>query len=249
MVFKIAITQPAVFIISYLCAKLLYMLKIGHRGTKGHIAENTLEFFAKAIVLGANGIELDVHVCATCEIVVMHDFTVNRTTNGSGNVSEFTLHQLKELTIEGKYLVPTLKEVLNTISNKVFINIELKGSGTAQPVAAILTDFINNKGFITENLIVSSFNYNELQEFKNCNTGIPIGVLTENSIEEAAAWAEKLSAKAIHPYFELLTKENIFQMQQAGYRVMAWTVNEHEDIAKMKLYRVDGIISDYPERL
>lgn len=225
------------------------MLKIGHRGAKGHIAENTLESFEKAVALGANGVELDVHTCATGEVVVLHDFTVNRTTNGNGNVNELTLQQLKNLTVDGNYYIPLLTEVLGTWSNRVFINIELKGNGTAQPVAAILTDYINNEGFTVDNFIVSSFNYHELQEFKNYSAAVPIGILTEAGIEEAIIWAKKLSAKAIHADYTLLTKQNVLQMQQAGYKVVAWTVNAPEDIATMKDYGADGIISDYPERL
>ncbi len=224
------------------------MLKIGHRGAKGHMPENTLESFRKAIALGANGIELDVHTCATGEVVVLHDFTVNRTTNGSGNVNELSLQQLKNLTIDGKYHVPLLTEVLDAMDSNILVNVELKGTGTAQPVAAILTDYIN-KGFTAENLIVSSFNYLQLQEFKNCNTGIFIGVLTEASVEEAITWAEKLSAKAIHADYTLLTKQNVLHMQQAGYKLLAWTVNEPDNIDAMKDYGADGIISDYPERL
>lgn len=200
-------------------------------------------------MLGANGIELDVHTCATGEVVVLHDFTVNRTTNGSGKVNELTLQQLKNMTIDGNYYTPLLTEVLDAMNSNVFINIELKGTGTAQPVAAILTDYINNKGFTANNFIVSSFNYPELQDFKNCTTGVPVGMLTETGIEEAMAWAKKLSAKAIHADYRLITKQNVQHMQQLGYKVLAWTVNEPEDIAAMKDYGADGIISDYPERL
>lgn len=225
------------------------MLKIGHRGGKAHVAENTIESFKQAIVLGADGVELDVHICATGEVIVIHDFTVNRTTSGSGMVNELTLSDINNLTIDNKYKVPMLTEVLDALGNKIFINVELKGRGTAKQVATILQDYINNKGFNPANFLVSSFNKDELMDFKNCHTALSIGVLTENSIEEAILWAEELAAQAIHAGFTVLNKKNVEQMQQAGYKVLAWTVNEPEHITQIKAYGVDGIISDYPERL
>ena len=81
-------------------------LKIGHRGAKGHVAENTLPSFEKAIALGAEAVEFDVHVCATGELVVIHDFTVDRTTNGTGEVHTVSLDELKSLTVEDEHTIP-----------------------------------------------------------------------------------------------------------------------------------------------
>ena len=88
-----------------------------------------------------------------------------------------------------------------------------------------------------------------LQETSNLNSNIPIGVLTEEDIDNALAFAEKIKAKTIHPDFNLLNKENVLQIQKKGFLVLSWTVNSEEDIQKVKSYKVDGIISDNPDKI
>jgi len=225
------------------------ILKIGHRGAKAHVAENTLASFQYALDIGVNGLELDVHVCSTGELVVIHDFTVDRTTNGSGEVHKMTLAELKALTVEGEYKIPTLEEVLELVGKKCFLNIELKGRHTAVPVSELMERYIAEKGFTYNDFIVSSFQREELMVMHDMNPDIHLGILTQASVTQAWRWAEEFSAKAIHPHFSLLTESNVKKAQQAGYKVYTWTVNETEDIERMKLYEVDGIMSDYPERL
>ena len=96
------------------------ILKIGHRGAKGHVVENTLASIQKALDFGVHGIEIDVHLCKSGELVVFHDFTLDRITNGSGEISAFTLSELKQFKIEDKFEIPTLEEVLNIINNSCF---------------------------------------------------------------------------------------------------------------------------------
>ena len=225
------------------------MLKIGHRGAKAHLAENTLESFAYALANGANGIELDVHLCASGELVVIHDFTVDRTTNGTDEVRKHTLTQLRSLAVDQLYRMPLLSEVLDLAGKSVFINIELKGRHTAKPVSVLIEDYVQNNGFNYDNLIVSSFQQEELEALHHVAPQIPLGILTQASVTEAWEWAERFSAKALHPHFSLLTESNVKKAQDAGYKIYAWTVNDPADIERMKLYGVDGIISDYPERL
>ena len=225
------------------------ILKIGHRGAKAHLPENTLASFQYALDMGVNGLELDVHVCSTGELVVIHDFTVDRTTNGSGEVHKMTLAELKALTVEGEHTIPTLEEVLDLAGKKCFLNIELKGRHTAVPVSELMERYIAEKGFTYNDFIVSSFQREELMVMHDINPNIHLGILTQASVTQAWRWAEEFSAKAIHPHFSLLTESNVKKAQQAGYKVYTWTVNEPEDIERMKLYEVDGIMSDYPERL
>lgn len=225
------------------------ILKIGHRGAKAHLPENTLASFQYALDMGVNGLELDVHVCSTGELVVIHDFTVDRTTNGSGEVHKMTLAELKALTVEGEYTIPTLEEFLDLAGKKCFLNIELKGRHTAVPVSELMERYIAEKGFTYNDFIVSSFQREELMVMHDINPNIHLGILTQASVTQAWRWAQEFSAKAIHPHFSLLTESNVKKAQQAGYKVYTWTVNEPEDIERMKLYEVDGIMSDYPERL
>ena len=225
------------------------ILKIGHRGAKGHVAENTLASFQKALDMGADGIELDVHVCASGELVVIHDFTVDRTTNGSGEVHKMTLAELKKLRIDGEHSIPLLDEVLALVNRKCLVNIELKGRHTAQPVSDFVDNYVKNRKWSYDDFIVSSFQREELLIMHEVNKNIPLGILTQASVTQAWEWAMEFSAKAIHPHYSLLTESNVKKAQQAGLKVYTWTINDTEDIERIKSYHVDGIISDFPELL
>src|SRR5690606_4773213 len=100
-----------------------------------------------------------------------------------------------------------------------------------------------------EDFIVSSFQREELQIMSDVNPDVNIGILTQASVSQAWEWAEEFKAKAIHPHYTLLTESNVQKTKEAGYKIYTWTVNEPDDIARVKTLGVDGIISDYPERL
>ena len=225
------------------------MLKIGHRGARGHEPENTLIGFQKAIDLHVDRIELDVHLSTDGEIMVIHDETLERTTNGEGRVNQFSLPQLKRLKAEKSQAIPTLTEVLDLIDQKCDVNIELKSFETAEKVVLLIEKYISEKKWRYDQFVVSSFDWNALKQVHLLNAKIPIGVLTETDIDLALAFAKFIQAKSIHPYFHLLTAEKTKQLQAEGFLVFPWTVNEIEDIKKIKNYNVDGIISDFPDRL
>jgi glycerophosphoryl diester phosphodiesterase len=199
--------------------------------------------------MGVDGIELDVHVCATGELVVIHDFTVDRTTNGTGEVHKMALSELKKLVVEGGHSIPLFDEVLALVNRRCLINIEMKGRHTAKPVSDFVEKYVNERGWSYDNFIVSSFQREELLIMNDINKNIPLGILTQASVTQAWEWAIEFSAKAIHPHYTLLTESNVKKAKQAGLKVYAWTINEPEDIERIKSYGVDGIISDYPERL
>ena len=225
------------------------MLKIGHRGAKGHAPENTLISFQTAMDLGVDGIELDVHLTSDLQLICIHDDTLNRTTSGTGLINSFTLSELKALRIGNLHEIPTLEEVLDLIDKKIFINIELKGKNTAKPVVDVIESYLNGKNWNYNHFLISSFDWNALQEVRSLNPNIAIGVLTQTDLGLAIGFADFIQAKSIHPYFHLLTEENTALMQQKGFQVFPWTVNELEDIQKIKSFQVDGIISDFPDRL
>ncbi|MGE8340035.1 MAG: glycerophosphodiester phosphodiesterase [Flavobacterium sp.] len=225
------------------------MLKIAHRGAKAYEPENTLQAFQKALDLNSDGIELDVHLSADGHVIVIHDETIDRTTDGKGLVNDFTLDELKSFLIDGKYQISTLNEVFDLVDKKCFINIELKGLGTASRVVPLIEEYILEKDWKYEHFIISSFDWNMLEETSNLNPNIPIGILTEENLETALAFAEKIKAKAIHPDFNLLNEENVRQIQEKGFLVLPWTVNTTEDIEKVKSYKVNGIISDNPDKI
>lgn len=225
------------------------MLKIGHRGARGHIAENTLESIQKAIRLGADMIEVDVHRCKSGELVVFHDFTLDRMTNGSGEIIEHTLDQLKMIRVETLYEIPLLTQVLDLIQGKCAINIELKGSNTAAGTCEIIRYYLEEKNWNYSDFIVSSFQKNELFQVLETNKNIPIGVLSKASMIEAITLAKQLNAFAVHASLGIVARGNIKKAQREGFKVIVWTVDEREAIDRMKKMGVDGIISDFPDRL
>ena len=219
------------------------MLKIGHRGAKGYEPENTLISFEKAIDLSVDGIELDVHLSLDGKLIVIHDKTIDRTTNGKGFVKNLTASQLKKLEI------PTLTEVLDLVNRRCFVNIELKEIGTSKPVVELITHYISKKNWNYTDFLVSSFDWKMLEEVQLLNPKIRIGVLTEEAVEKALAFAKKIKAFSIHPDYHLLSKENVALMQKNEFEVYPWTVNSKADIQKTTAFHVNGIISDFPDRL
>jgi glycerophosphoryl diester phosphodiesterase len=225
------------------------MLKIGHRGARGHEPENTLIGFQTAIEMHVDRIELDVHLSSDNELMVIHDETVDRTTDGKGLVNQFSLPELKRFRIEKQHAIPTLSDVLNLIDQRCDINIELKSYETADKVVDLIEKYISEKNWNYNQFLVSSFDWNALQQVNLLNSKIAIGVLTETNLELALAFAKFIQAKSIHPYFHLVNEENTARIQEQGFQVFPWTVNEIEDIKKIKTYNVNGIISDFPDRL
>jgi len=235
------------------------ILKIGHRGASGYEPENTLIAFQKAIDLKADGIELDVHLSSDGELVVIHDETIDRTANGKGVVNKLSLQELKAFRLEsfartGEAInnsqeIPTLKEVFDLVNRNCFINVELKGNGTTKPVVELIEHYVLEKNWNYNHFLVSSFDWNMLQEVQLLNPKIRIGVLTEESIEDALAFAKKIKAFSIHPYYQLLSKENVALMQENGFEVFPWTVNSKEAIQKIKSFNVNGIISNFPDKI
>ncbi|SNR55219.1 glycerophosphoryl diester phosphodiesterase [Maribacter sedimenticola] len=224
-------------------------LVIGHRGAMGHETENTLPSIQKALDLGVDMIEIDVFKIKSGEIVVFHDDTVDRLTNGPGNIEEYNIIQLHQLIVDGGHKIPTLQDVLKLIDNKVALNIELKGAGTADKVNFITNFYIEQRNWSPDNFLISSFNWDELREMRKHNPTIDIAVLTEDNPEDAIEVAKELNAVAINPFFEKLDQEMANKIHDAGLKIYTWTVNEPEDITAMKKIGVDGIITNFPERV
>lgn len=219
------------------------MLKIGHRGAKGYVAENTLASFQKAIDLKVDGIELDVHLSSDGEIMVIHDETIDRTTSGKGFVKDFTSVELKQ------FGIPTLTEVLDLLNNNFFVNVELKSNDSVEKVMILIEKYVSENNWNYENFIISSFLWDNLEVVSQRNNQIKIGVLTEDSIEKALAFAKEMKAFSINPYFKLLNAENVKLMNSEGFQIHTWTVNSSEDITFVKSLPVDGIISDFPDKI
>jgi glycerophosphoryl diester phosphodiesterase len=227
------------------------VLRIGHRGSKGYIAENTLESIKHAILLGVDGIEIDVFKCLSGELVLSHENNLKRLTGKSGQLEKLTLGELKKFLVVGKYKIPTLTDVLQTIETPFFVNIELKGLNTAQSTSKIITNLSKSTSWRLENFIISSFNWNELEQFRSIDKNTPVGVLLSNSmsINEAIEFGKKINAQAIHPNFKLLNEKTVKKIKNNGFKIYTWTVNSKDNINYMKKLKVDGIISDFPDKI
>ena len=226
-------------------------LSIGHRGAKGYVVENTYESINKAIELDVDGIEIDVFKCVSGELVLFHDKDLKGLTGKSGLIENLTIKELEEFLVLGKYKIPTLKDVLIRIETPLFVNIELKGLDTAHATSKIIADLSKNTSWSLENFVVSSFNWNELEQFRSIDKKTPVGVLVSKSvsINEAIEFGKKINAHAIHPNFKLLNDKTVKKIKNNGFKIYTWTVNNKDDINFMKKLKVDGIISDYPDRI
>ncbi|TNF33622.1 MAG: glycerophosphodiester phosphodiesterase [Gammaproteobacteria bacterium] len=223
------------------------MLCIGHRGARGHAPENTLLSIRTALQLGAKAIEIDVYCCEG-ELVVIHDDTVDRTTNGHGPIDRFTLADLRQLDAGKGERIPLLHEVMDLLEGKAAINIELKGTGTAAPTAAMI-DHYRQRGWHEDTILVSSFDWSLLAEFRQLDGHSRIGLLTEHAysprLDEAT---QQLGSCAWHCHLSHATttmRQQAHTQQQALY---VYTVNAADDIQRMQQLGVDGVFTDYPER-
>lgn len=224
-------------------------LVIGHRGAMGHATENTIASIKKALELDVAMIEIDVFTIKSGETVVFHDETLDRLTNAQGKIEDWNYSDLQKVTVEGLHKIPLLEDVLKLIDHKVRLNIELKGSETTENVNYLINYYIEKKGWAIHDFLISSFKWDELRKMRKISPNIPIAILTEDDPLDAIPIAKELSAEAINPNFKMLNAKNNFQIQQAGFKVYTWTVNDPLDILNMKSFGVDGIFTNYPERI
>ncbi len=237
------------FVIMLACTPPKTPLVIGHRGAKGHLAENTLPSISKAIELGVDGVEIDVFQCASGELVVFHDKTLEKLTNATGYIEALDLDSIQRIEVLNGFSIPTLGEVLDLIKGRIFLNIELKGSQTALKTDKLLKTYFKLEAWSPDKILISSFNWQELKIFRKVNREISIAILTEDDPLDAIPIGLELNAVAINPNYESLNSENVSKINKAGFKIYPWTVNTPEDINRMIIYGVEGIITDFPERI
>lgn len=220
---------------------------IGHRGAMGLKPENTLISFKQAIEFGVGAVELDIIRCKSGEVVVIHDETVDRTTNGKGAVADLTFEQLRKLDAGGGERVPTLEEVADVIDKRTRILIELKGPKTAEFASIFINNQIAKKGWAINDFLVSSFNHVELEAFKALNSEISTGILIWAcpTKEELAVYA-KMNAHSIHMAYndDLINEAVVSDAHKFGMQVFAYTVNSLSIARKLKAMKVNAIFSD-----
>lgn len=228
---------------NYLQAKPLVF---GHRGFRGKYTENSLQAFKQAVSLGVDGVELDVWVCKTGELVVFHDRTLERLTSGKGNIFDKTFNELRALKLPNNEQIPTLSEVLAQIKHACVVNIELKGPNTAKSVAQVIQTFIQKHGWHKQDFMVSSFNHPELIKFHKLMPQIPFGPIIDGLMLGKAKFAQAMGADYLVINFEYASQALVHDAHKRKLKIYAYTVNDSVDIANMQKLKLDGIISDYP---
>lgn len=238
---------------------------ISHRGANFFAPQNTIPAFEKALELGIDGFETDVHLTKDGVPVLCHNYTINATSNKKGNITDYTYGELSKFDF-GSYFspvykgtkIPTVDEFLALVSQSdiKILNIELK-SPKEKTETDLVTKTIDlvKKYDLMEKLIISSFNPDLLVEAKKyeptCKTGLlysPTKKVTWTTIaKDPVAFAKSIGADALHPYELFVTRKYVDKAHENGLLVNPWTVDEPRNIEKMLNSHVDGIITNHPD--
>lgn len=229
---------------------------IAHRGFSGQYPENTLLAFEKGIEAGADGFEFDTHLTKDGEIVLIHDERLDRTTNATGFVRDFTLAELKEVDAgkpfpeHGFQQIPTLREYFELIKGRELLtNIELKNGifwyeGMEEKVIALVREY-----GLEGRIILSSFNHRSIMQCKKLAPDIRCGFLDFSWLEQAGEYTAGRGVECYHPAFFTLDAGTVEEIHSQGVAINTWTVNEPEDIRRMLELGVDAVIGNFPDRV
>lgn len=226
-----------------------------HRGASGYAPENTIAAFKKAVELGAGGIELDVQITTDGHVVVIHDTTVDRTSDGTGNVKEMTLAQIRSLDagswFSSEYAgekIPTLEEVMEFLKDKdILLNIEIKPTPVYNHGVEEKVEELIRKYKMKDQIIISGFCHRNLEAIKAIDPELKTGLLYTALLSETGWYAYMVGAKAVHPNYNYLDEIVFKQCREYGIQINTWTVNKREDMEKLVKAGVDGIITNYPD--
>lgn len=220
------------------------ILRIGHRGARGHAPENTLAAIEKGIALHAHMVEFDVQATRDGQLVLLHDATLDRTTNGHGPIAQQMWSDVKRLTGGGGQPLPLLAEALRAASGRTGVMIELKAEGIARQVCRAVQE-----AQFAGPVVYASFLHDELLDVRRAEPQAHTLALIEAVPVNRTAFATDAQATHVGVAFETLTPSFFGALRARSLRVFVYTVNEPADIRAAKAMGVDGIISDYPDRL
>jgi len=227
---------------------------LGHRGASHAAPENTLAAFRQAADVGADGVELDVHLSRDGVPVVIHDDSVDATTDGAGLVRALTLAQLKALDAGVRFdasftgeRIPTLEEVLAEVGARLLINIELKADQTAALVPAVV-GLVKRMG-MAKRVWFSSFKPYALYRARALAPEIPCGLLYGPLSLGALLLKPFTPHEALHPYKDLLTERSVRRAHKRGLRVFTWTLDDPVVARQFAVWGIDGIITNEPAEI
>lgn len=239
-------------------------LNIAHRGFSGKYPENTMRAFEEAVKAGCDGVETDLHLTKDGIIVLCHDETLDRTTNGKGYIHEKSYKELEGLDAGSKfmgkpgmesprrrYAIPTLDELLDFAKGRsLLINLELKNSIIRYPGLEEMVVRKIHEYRMVDSIIVSSFNHYSLVEVKELDSGIKTGILYASTLFNVHEYAKGLHADAVHPFFPSVQDvEIVNKIHDSGLMINAYTVNDEVHMREMIKLGIDGIITNYPDKL
>jgi len=226
------------------------ILVMAHRGASGSAPENTLAAFHLAAESGADFAELDVQLSLDGEVVVIHDLTLDRTTNLAGEVRDYTLSELQAADAGSWYApqfadqhIPTLRQVMEMAGDRMGLNIEIKKTADMQDTVAGIIDLIHKLNF--KPVIITSFAQPAIELARRINPDIATGLIFDKKHPKqqlAGEW-QYLCAK-----YTLVDESFVQQAHAAGKKLLVWTVNTQDDILTMMKLGVDGIITNYPAK-
>ena len=220
------------------------MILTGHRGAAELEPENTRLSIQKAIDLSVDQVEIDVHLTRDQHLVVIHDATVDRTTDGQGAVADFTLVEIKRLDAGKGERIPTLQEVIDLVRGKVVLQIELKGPDTAEPVVRAV-----ERNNIESEVLLTSFVHERLREARQLNPSLALGALWSNPPADACEQAIDMGAEAIHIQHQNIDAQLVRKAHAHGLKIRAWNPDTVEEIQRAIDLGVDAVGSNRPDLL
>ena len=232
------------------------MKVMAHRGYSGKYPENTMLAFEEAAKTGADGIELDVQLTKDGQVVVIHDERIDRTTDGSGWVKDYTYEELKKFNaarVKGDQFgfqpIPSFEEYCVWAKNQsLFTNVELKTSIIYYPEIEEKTIALIRKYGLEDRIILSSFNNASIVLCRQSDETIAGGFLVEKYVDNAGVYARTCYVQYYHPNLEYLKEEHVRSCSQNGIGLNVWPLIEEEDMRRMKKWGVNSIITNYPDR-
>lgn len=230
------------------------MLVYAHRGYSGLYPENTMLAFAKAYEVGCSAMELDVHLSKDGKLVVIHDETLDRTTNAKGLVTEYTLQELQEVNAGTGDLfepIPSLETYLEwAAKHDILTNIEIKTNIRYYPgIEELLVEMLKKYDYIDQT-IISSFNIGSVIRCKHLNSNLKGAFLVgQRGLVNAGVFSKNFAMQFYHPDVSTITQEIVDECHSNFLGVNVWTVNDFAMVHKAMESKVDGIITNYPEDL
>jgi glycerophosphoryl diester phosphodiesterase len=214
----------------------------GHRGASAIEPENTMRAFTRAFDDGADGIEFDIRLTADKKIIVIHDKTINRTSNGKGLVKNYTFDELLKFDFGLGEKIPLLEDVITTFGKKFWLNIEIKEVGFEKQFVELLHDL-----GITDKIIISSFKSQVLKEVKSLDSSLSTAFIYNTNNPNLIKLKKSVGIDAIHPKKTLVTKRLVEKAYSLNLPIRTWTVDQPKTAIKLANLGVDTIVTNNPK--